>query len=421
MQDTLTANISPPSTFISYSHDSPGHMDRILRLANRLRAEGVPCELDQFHDSPAQGWPRWMMDQIEESSHVLVCCTENYNLRFRGKTQAGTGKGVKWEGAVIAQELYDAGSLNRAFIPVILNPEDAQHIPMPLRGATFYDLSQKDGFTNLLRRLTSQPRVVADPVAASVIRIHNYKAELDDGQLDKEITTDISYYQAKLASWPAFTSVGQEVIEALETLLEKVESRREYREAYRAIWAMAYRLIGGAYLVHAKLDMDDRLRAALPYLRQSHEVWDSQKNFAANIAFLEAFLSNHGGDIRAYLTTILQILRGPADPQIPWLVDQLTEAAYSPELKAQRWLLKEATPSPISGYLEAVKVMIKKERNIDTEIETSSKVMPDGRIEVQVQIGPNIFLWKVNFDEKTFEAGNELTQSFMGMIASANK
>jgi hypothetical protein len=35
-----------PKVFISYSHDSPEHANRILALANRLRVEGIDCAVD---------------------------------------------------------------------------------------------------------------------------------------------------------------------------------------------------------------------------------------------------------------------------------------------------------------------------------------------------------------------------------------
>ena len=419
MQNASTASRLPPSVFISYSHDSPEHMDKVLQLATRLRGEGVPCELDQFHESPAEGWPRWTMDQIEESAYVLVCCTEIYNQRFRGKAETGTGRGVKWEGMVVTQELYDSEALNTSFIPIVLRAEDKRHIPMPLRGVTSYDMSGKDGFTNLLRRLTAQPKVVAPPVASSVRRIPDYKAELEARQLDKDIATDVSFYSAKLGGWPETSFAGEDVIAPLEAVLEKIESHPEYREAHRAIWATVYRMMGGAYLLHSKLEMGDKLRSALPCLRQSQEVWGEQQRLGENVAFLETFLRNGGGDIREYLTTVLQILRGPGDARIPVLVEQLAGATSSPERKAQDWLLHEATRSAIWGYLQAVQVMMKKERNIDAEIVIASRQLPDGVVEVQATLGPNGFLWKVNFDQKTFEAANELTQGFMGLIASA--
>ncbi|HEY6969754.1 MAG TPA: toll/interleukin-1 receptor domain-containing protein [Candidatus Angelobacter sp.] len=414
-----SATPPPRTVFISYSHDSQQHMDNVLNLAKRLRGEGVPCELDQFHESPAEGWPRWTLDQIEQASFVLVICTEIYNLRFRGKAPAGQGKGAKWEGAVITQELYESEAQNTIFIPVLLNSDDARNIPILLKGTTYYDLSQKDGFINLLRRLTAQPRIVAPPVAKSVRRITDDEAELAARQFDKEVGTDVQYYTAKLGSWPGNSFNGEDVIPALQGTLEKVEGNIEYREQYRHIWATVYRMLGGAYLLHSKLEMGDKLRSALPKLRQSREIWPEQQGLEHSITFFETFLRNQGGDIKEYLTNVLQILRGPADPEIPTLVEKLSGAAQSPERKAQSWLLNEATPSPIWNFLQAVQLMLKKERNIDAEIEVTTNLLQEGHVEVQAKIGPNIFLWEVDLTQKTFQPKNELTQGFMGLIAGA--
>ena len=154
--------------FISYSHDSALHKVLVLDLANRLRREGVASELDAYHEAPAEGWPRWMLNQVEEAAFVLVVCTETYDKRFRGKEVIGTGKGAKWEGAVITQELYQAEMLNTKFIPVVMNADDQQHIPIVLQGTTFYDISNEAGYARLYRRLTGQPETEIPPVADKV-------------------------------------------------------------------------------------------------------------------------------------------------------------------------------------------------------------------------------------------------------------
>jgi hypothetical protein len=145
--------------FISYSHDSPEHVDRVLSLADRLRAEGIDCHIDQYETSPPEGWPRWMVNQIETANCILVVCTEKYNLRFRGKSTDEKGLGAKWEGAIITQEIYEAESNNSKFIPVLFSPEDIAHIPITLRSATYYDLSLASGYENLYRRLSKQPSI----------------------------------------------------------------------------------------------------------------------------------------------------------------------------------------------------------------------------------------------------------------------
>ena len=48
-----------PKVFISYSHDSEAHEDRVLDLANRLREDGIDAEIDQYETSPPEGWPAW--------------------------------------------------------------------------------------------------------------------------------------------------------------------------------------------------------------------------------------------------------------------------------------------------------------------------------------------------------------------------
>jgi len=149
-----------PKVFISYSHDSPEHMDRVLVLADRLRADGVDAQLDQYEVAPEKGWPRWMLDEVEAADFVLVVCTEVYERRFRGKTPTKEGRGVKWEGAILTQELYDAGSTNRRFIPLLFPESGEDSIPMPLRSSTWYPLGDADGgYEALYRHLTNQPAV----------------------------------------------------------------------------------------------------------------------------------------------------------------------------------------------------------------------------------------------------------------------
>jgi DNA-binding CsgD family transcriptional regulator len=149
-----------PKVFINYSHNfqSSDYKDRILILSNRLREDGIDCNIDQYEESPPEGWQRWMLNQVEQSDFVLIACTEEYDRRFRGKEELGKGNGATWEGGVIIQELYDAQGQNSKFIPITINSEDANFIPSPLRSATNYRLQNDDEYELLYRRLTNQPR-----------------------------------------------------------------------------------------------------------------------------------------------------------------------------------------------------------------------------------------------------------------------
>ena len=145
----------PVKVFISYSHDSPEHADSVLELSDRLRNDGIDCVLDQYEISPSEGWPRWMEKQIREADFILMICTKTYYQRVMGQEIPGTGRGVRWEGNIIYQHIYDADTKNTKFIPVLMENGKEDHIPVPVKGWTFYRLY--NGYENLYRHLTNQP------------------------------------------------------------------------------------------------------------------------------------------------------------------------------------------------------------------------------------------------------------------------
>jgi formylglycine-generating enzyme required for sulfatase activity len=100
-----------------------------------------------------------MLKMVKWASFVLVVCTATYNQRFTGEAPAGQGKGVKWEGAILTQELYDAEARNTRFIPVVFSSPDTDHIPIILRSQTYYDVSTDKGYEALYRHLTGQPEI----------------------------------------------------------------------------------------------------------------------------------------------------------------------------------------------------------------------------------------------------------------------
>lgn len=145
-----------PKVFISYSWDSSEHIERILKLADRLRKEGVDCDIDQYsHQTQLpEGWYQWMINRIQEVEFVLLICTQNYYDRFRGKGNNDVGRGVKWEGTIIIQDLYTK-TLNEKYIPVLFTESGKlEYIPEPLRSSSHYQLDQQ--YEDLYRHLTKQ-------------------------------------------------------------------------------------------------------------------------------------------------------------------------------------------------------------------------------------------------------------------------
>jgi hypothetical protein len=136
--------------FISYSHDSDEHRERVLQLSERLRQDGFDTQLDRYvNGTPSEGWPRWMMNGLDDAAFVLVVCTETYYRRFRGHEEPGVGKGVDWEGALITQEIYKARSKTVKFVPVMFDAADAEFVPEPIGSLTRYVLDSEPRYTDL--------------------------------------------------------------------------------------------------------------------------------------------------------------------------------------------------------------------------------------------------------------------------------
>lgn len=154
-----------PRVFISYSHDSAGHKLRVLELANRLRREGIDARLDRYVQFPSEGWPRWMHREIEEADVVLVVCTEIYKGRFDGTDASGKGLGVRWEGLILTQTLYEDLSRDVSrFIPVLFDDTPPMAVPIAFRSFSHFNLP--DQYDSLYRVLTNQPEVEVPTIGA---------------------------------------------------------------------------------------------------------------------------------------------------------------------------------------------------------------------------------------------------------------
>ena len=151
-----------PRVFISYSWDSVDHTGRVLELADALRGRGIDVILDQYvHPEPEEGWPRWMDRNLDEAQFVVMVCTEIYRRRVMGLEEPGKGFGVRWEGSLIYNRIYNDKPSASRFIPILLLPgSEPAHIPNPVLGHSHYrittfDLTDPD-FQALYRHLTGQ-------------------------------------------------------------------------------------------------------------------------------------------------------------------------------------------------------------------------------------------------------------------------
>lgn len=155
-----------PSVFLVHSGDSEALVAEVLILSTALRGDGLDTNLDLYEVSPAMGWPQWLHHQIEGAHFVIVVCTEGlYALSQSGSPAIADMRAMKalWQWKYIENKL-SAENTNGKFIPVIFRTSDLAYIPSILKTVTHYCIETKDGFGDLYRHLTSQPKYAKPPL-----------------------------------------------------------------------------------------------------------------------------------------------------------------------------------------------------------------------------------------------------------------
>lgn len=142
----------PPKVFISYSWtDNMYGCEWVADLAAKMSADGVDVDIDQYHESPPEGWTTWMINTIKASDFVLVVSTESYYKTINGGDIIDAGNGRRFEGKLIQQAIYNNSCTNSKFIPVIPTRDYRKYIIDILQDFTAYDISAE--YDKLIRRL----------------------------------------------------------------------------------------------------------------------------------------------------------------------------------------------------------------------------------------------------------------------------
>jgi len=180
--------------FISYSHDSPYHKERVLKLTQKLRSDDINAWIDRFECSPKEGWPRWIYNQLMDSNCVICVCTSTYKERFLGSILT-SGRGATYEGYLAIQILYDEHMQNKKFIPVFFDKEDEQHIPIQLKSTSSYKLYED--YTNLIKHIKDEPD--AFPISLpSTIPEAKVESEGLPSLEDKAIARELGVHSGKV-------------------------------------------------------------------------------------------------------------------------------------------------------------------------------------------------------------------------------
>jgi hypothetical protein len=235
-----------PTALISYSHDSEEHEERVLALANRLRADGIDCEIDQYipGGAPPEGWPRWMEARIEESDFTLMICTPTYARRVLRQEAADRGRGVVWEATLLYNLLYHDDAFKAKAVPILMGEGTVRDIPLPFRD-NFCDLRAPEGYAQLLQRLYRRSRAqkptlgdaapAPPPRPAKAAVLPAAESPFNPAELDA-MTKALASYIGPIAQVVVARSASQAASrqELIEMLARELDSDAE-RAAFRVV------------------------------------------------------------------------------------------------------------------------------------------------------------------------------------------
>lgn len=141
---------SPPTAFISYSHDSDEHKRWVRQFAAHLRLNGVDAKLD-YWEAPLGADFQKFMDQLPKCDFALPICTPKYCE----KIQANKSSGVKWEAQLISSAMYDNISEENGVrvIPLIRESTPRDVLPTHFRTLNSVNFSNDEKYESELKRL----------------------------------------------------------------------------------------------------------------------------------------------------------------------------------------------------------------------------------------------------------------------------
>ena len=131
-----------PKVFISYSWKSEDYKDRVLKLAARLRGDGVDVILDRWHLKYGQDLYHFMENSIRISDKVFILCEESYTEKANNRSG-----GVGSETIITTPEVYGKPEQQK-FIPIIM--ELPASFPSYLKSRLAIDNSCDCGYESIL-------------------------------------------------------------------------------------------------------------------------------------------------------------------------------------------------------------------------------------------------------------------------------
>ena len=133
------------------------------RPGTAFRQESAAAGRDRCFDrsvrtAPTDGWPIWM--DLGNTRNPILCYwyARMFTCGAWSAWSCRKRQGCVWEGKLIYNHLYLVDSPVQKFIPILFNGRNLADIRIPLRTMAYYSVDTGEGYQDLCRHLTNQPR-----------------------------------------------------------------------------------------------------------------------------------------------------------------------------------------------------------------------------------------------------------------------
>jgi hypothetical protein len=178
-----------PRVLITYAHDSPSHVQAVLRFGEFLCECGIDTHLDRWDNDDRQDWHLWALDNITKADFVLVVASPQCKAAGDGQTQSEADRGVRSELSILRDRLTDDRvAWLPKILPVVLPDGCVDDIPQFLnpRYTGHYPVGSLtlSGADNLLRALTKRLRYERPSVTTRIVQLGRPTVDAALGGLD---------------------------------------------------------------------------------------------------------------------------------------------------------------------------------------------------------------------------------------------
>jgi hypothetical protein len=244
----MSADKDAIKVFISYSWKPTAHKEKVIKLAERLTADGIHVIIDDWDLKEGQEKNQFMEQMVNDPTvkRVLLIC----NKEYAEKANARAG-GVGIESLIISNEIYSKADQTK-FIPVIFeyDKENKPYTPTFVTSRIFIDLSNdnvfEENYEQLMRNLFDKPKSKRPPLGTPPIYISDeepiflptaHKVATIKHALNEEKKNAIlliqDYYDSFIKALDNYGITLEEVMENKDTCDENIIKRINELSALR--------------------------------------------------------------------------------------------------------------------------------------------------------------------------------------------